>query len=392
MFALFDVFVQGVGTDVSQLAFQGAVNRVVISVNLDDHVLIGLQKRHVRGLDLGFHNQGVVHRHDLHQLIARPQHTAPGGHPHVFHGAVHRCPQFGVVQQVFALNQGLFGTGQFFFQLVQLGLAVLLVLVGAVGDLAFLFGHQAFEAQHFGHADVTGFEQGLGHVQFALGQHFHAFDGADFRLQALAPFAQQIGLVLPEFWKLQGFGLKNRLAPKHLRAQTGHGGTQAGHFEFGFAVTGFGLGLVKTHQQFAPVDFGTFAHQQFFNHTPIGGLNDLGAAAGNDLTLGTRDLVDFGVVGPGQKQAHHHDAAPHPHAQHEGGFTLRLVVGEDFSLTAHIQVAWLAVAWPAWAWAFTAACRCSWSWACVSRRRRKISSRGPSAITLPLSKMMIRLK
>ena len=75
------------------------------------------------------------------------------------------------------------------------------------------------------------------------------------------------------------------------------------------------------------------------HHLEKGSLNDLGAAAGNDLTLCAGDLVNLGVVRPGQKKPHHQDAAPRTQVQHEGGFALWLVVGVNFILTAHIQVA-----------------------------------------------------
>src|SRR3546814_20808985 len=83
-----DLVLDGVGADLLDHRVEAAIDAEIISGNLNHRFLVGIHEGDVRGPHLGFDQQGVLDRHDLHQILPGLDHAADGAHLAHLHGDV----------------------------------------------------------------------------------------------------------------------------------------------------------------------------------------------------------------------------------------------------------------------------------------------------------------
>ncbi|MNC45200.1 hypothetical protein D3C75_941480 [compost metagenome] len=87
----FPVFVRHrIGANLLQFALQPTVDRVVVGGELHRRFLSRSQKRDVLRANFGFHQQLIVKRDNLHQVVTRLDHAADSVHQQLLHHTPHR--------------------------------------------------------------------------------------------------------------------------------------------------------------------------------------------------------------------------------------------------------------------------------------------------------------
>ena len=97
------------------IAFQAAVDVVVVAGDLHDGALAHLDEAHVARRHAGLDQHGGAQRHDLHHRRAAAHHAAQRGDADVLDDAVHRRAQHGALHRVLAHHLLLVQRGQLVF-------------------------------------------------------------------------------------------------------------------------------------------------------------------------------------------------------------------------------------------------------------------------------------
>ena len=125
----------GIGTDEGNFAFQTAVDGVVVCTDFNQCRLACADKGDVLRTDIGFDQQFVVNRDDLHDVFACVHNAADGGDFYAFDDAAHRCADLRAFNRVSTHGNVFFGLRQLGFGLQEFVVGIGFVAVAAFGDL-----------------------------------------------------------------------------------------------------------------------------------------------------------------------------------------------------------------------------------------------------------------
>src|SRR5215831_1237129 len=337
----------GVRADEFDGRLKPAIDAEVISVELHHRRLPDMNEGDVGGLHLGLDQQGVLHRDDFHQILARLDDSANRADLDLLDGAAHGRADLGPGDLVLVRLQ-LFGhAGQLDPLFAQLGRrigaegyiallnAVLCLRQGGLGlrqlklaalefgleivDLALLL--QLVDLRH--HA----LPHGVHDVQLLLRQRQRFLEVVDLvgelldfpvllgclvaqdRLLRVELIVTDLGvppLVVGQIRRfLQKIGGKHDLVgrlPGYLGLESRYGGGPEQIALVQVVVVGLRRGVVDADQDLVLVDDVAFLDEDSGHDAALEILDDLDLARRDDLALAARHDVEDGVVGPDEER------------------------------------------------------------------------------------------
>ena len=292
---------QRVGAEVDQTALQAAVDRRVEGVELDRGRQVQLELADVNRVELELDHQFAVGGRDLHQLVARAQHPADGAELEQLDHTGHRCGDAGVVQNAFALGQLVAAARQVLGQLGRLLPSFLQVFVAHCAGAALQISELTARAHHLEPAGVAGLQQRLVHRQFLLRHVLAVLQRGQLLAQAAPALLEQGLLRRHELRKLLEARAEHRRGPARLGLRAQQRGSQRGVLGAALVEGRVGTRTLQRGKLLAGNDGLALLHQDVRQHTAVRGLDHLGSAARNQLTLGAHALVDLEPGGPGHE-------------------------------------------------------------------------------------------
>ena len=258
--------------------------------------------------DLGFHQQLVLQRNDLHDVLARLDHPAARVHPDVLHDAVYRRGQHRARHLVLAGRQRFLHLGQFGFHAGQVVGGIHTVLADPLLHGGLQVVVLPLQAQQLGLGHQALGHHRLGDVDLAADQRLAGLGRGDGLLQRIPAGVVGVGLVVDHLGIGQHVFRELQRRTPGFGAQTRRRCLQADHLAQTFLVGRTCLGLVNAQQRLAFLHRGAFAHQHLGQNAAFQRLDHLLAAGGDDACIPLGDLFQLAVVGPdgGRHQQRHH--------------------------------------------------------------------------------------
>ena len=125
----------GIGANEGNFAFQAAVDGVVVCADFNQCRLACADKGDVLRTDIGFDQQFVVNRDDLHNVFACVHNAADGGNFYAFDDAAHRGADLRAFNRIGTHGNVFFGLRQLGFGLQKFVVGIGFVAVAALGNL-----------------------------------------------------------------------------------------------------------------------------------------------------------------------------------------------------------------------------------------------------------------